>query len=147
MPKTKRQDRTDYGPRQRLANGTAVLTYRADPEAPQAPAIRAAKAFVRWEAMDLPEPSYQAARLIQDAAEACAGARDREGNSVRSAAFWDRGGPTLQALDGARVLRELGEVLGRHGAYSVVRLVIDGDAAHEAPARAGLATMAEFWRL
>jgi hypothetical protein len=147
MGKAKRLDRTDYGPRQRLANGTAVLGYRADPEAPHAPAIRAARAFIRYEAMALPEPSYQAARLIEEAAAVCSGAKDRDGNSVRSAAFWDRGGPTLAALDGARGLRELGQVLGRHGAYAVVRVVVDGDPQHEAEARKGLAVIAEFWDL
>ena len=137
----------DYGPRQRLQNGTAVLTYRADPEAPHAPAIRAARAFIRYEHMQLEEPSFLAARLIAEAAEVCSGAKDREGNSVRSAAFWQSGGPTLRALDAAKTLRELGQVLGRHGAYAVVRVVVDGDPQHEAEARRGLAVMAEWWKL
>jgi hypothetical protein len=147
MGKAKRVDRTDYGPRQRLANGTAVLGYRADPEAPQAPAIRAARAFLRYEHMQLPEASFRAAVAVAEAAEVCSGAKDRVGNSVRSAAFWDRGGPTMQALDAARMLRELGQVLGRHGAYAVVRVVVDGDPQHEAEARRGLAVIAEFWEL
>ena len=149
MPKAKPRQApaADYGPRQRLQNGTAVLTYRADPEAPSAPAIRAARAFLRYEHMDLPPAHFEAAKAIAEAAEVCSGAKDREGNGVRSATYWDRGGPTMAALDAARILRELGEVLGRHGAYCVVTVVCLGLPQHEAEARAGLATMAEFWRL
>jgi hypothetical protein len=43
------------------------------------------------------------------------------------------------------MLRELDQVLGRHGAYAVVRVVVDGDPQHEAEARRGLAVIAEFW--
>jgi hypothetical protein len=147
MGKAKRVDRTDYGPRQRLLNGSAVLGYRADPEAPQAPAIRAARAYVRWEAMNLPEPSYQAARRIEEAAAARLGAYYREGNSVRSAAYWDRGGPTMKMLDGAETLRDVTRVLGRAMERAVLLLVVDGDPQHEAEARRGLAVIAEFWDL
>ena len=150
MPKPNRQRQApsaDYGPRQRLQNGTAVLTYRADPEAPHAPAIRAARAFLRYEHMDLPEPSFLAAKMIAEAAEKCEGAKDREGNSVKSSAFWATGGPTMAALEAARILRELGGVLGRHGAYCVVTVVCLGLPQHEAEARKGLAVMAEWWKL
>ena len=36
----------DYGPAQRLVNGTAWLAYRADPEHPGRPSVRAGKAKV-----------------------------------------------------------------------------------------------------
>ena len=149
MPKPNRRaaPAADYGPRQRLANGTAVLGYRADPEAPHAPAIRAARAFIRYEHMQLPEPSFLAAKLIAEAAEICSGAREREGNSVKSNAFWATGGPTIAALNAAQRLREMHAELGRHGAFAVIRVVVDGDPQHEAEARKGLATMAEWWKL
>jgi hypothetical protein len=150
MPKTSRKradPAADFGPRARLDNGTAVMSYRADPAAPHAPAIRAARAFVRYEHMGLAPAEFDAAKRISEAAEICSGAKEREGNSLRSAAFWDRGGPTVAALEAARHLRDLREVLGWHAAYCVVRVVVDGHPAHEAEARDGLKVMARWWKL
>lgn len=138
---------TDLGPRQRLLNGSAVVGYRADPERPSAPAIRAARAFVRYEHMGLDKPAYLAAERIAVAAEVCEGAKEREGNSVKSAAFWDRGGPTIAALEAARTLREVSDVLGRRGAYAVVMTVVEGSGEHVEEARRGLEILADWWGL
>lgn len=145
--KRRAEPAADFGPRARLDNGTAVLTYRADPAAPHAPAIRAARAYIRYEHMQLDDASFQAAKRISEAAERCSGARDRDGEGLRSSAFWATGGPAASALEAARTLRELRQVLGWSGAYCVVRCVVDGSPDYEAEARRGLEVMAKWWRL
>jgi hypothetical protein len=139
----------DYGPRQRLANGTAVLTYRADPDKPQAPAIRAARAYVAYEALHsqglLSDAEREAADRILVAAEAITGARWRCGNSVRSKAFWATGGPTIEMVQAAADLRDVGEQLDVATSDAVIRLVVDGQGLFIARARAGLAFMAKHW--
>jgi hypothetical protein len=55
----------DYGPAQRLANGTAWLAYRADPEHPGRPSVRAGEARViyheLWAAGYLTHEQHEAA--------------------------------------------------------------------------------------
>ncbi len=142
--KTKRDaPAADYGPRQRLANGSAVLGYRADPERPSAPLLRAARAYVAWEHMNppLPRPEQIAAEALENAAKVImAGGGERApGRTLRA------GGSIPEAhLDAAQLLRELRQVVGRRREEAVLRLVVDGDGRMEADARAGLAIFAEF---
>lgn len=152
MPGRRRRGRpetppADFGPEVRLRNRTAILGYRSDPERPSAPAIRAARSFVRYEHMGLDKPSFLAAERIAQSAELCTGAKDRAGASVRSGAFWLRGGPTIEAMEAARYLRQLTEVLGRDKAYAVLVVVVNGDGRYERDARDGLRIMAEWWAL
>jgi hypothetical protein len=137
------QPRGDYGPRVRLENGTAVLGYRADPEKPSAPLLRAARAYVAWEHMrpPLPRPEQIAAEQIENAAKTImAGGGERSpGRTMRM------GGSVPEAhLDAARLLRELRQVVGRRREEAVLRLVVDGDGRMEAEARDGLRLMAEW---
>lgn len=137
------QPRGDYGPRQRLANGTAVLGYRPDPDRPKAPQIRAARAYVAWEHMNPPLTVRQerAAEKIEDAAKTrMAGGGERApGRTMRM------GGSVPEAhLDAAQLLRELRQVVGRRREEAVLRLVVDGDGRMEGEAREGLRLFAEF---
>lgn len=137
------QPRGDYGPHQRLANGTAVLGYRADPEKPSAPLLRAARAYVSWEHMRPPlsRPEQIAAEALEHAAKVImAGGGERApGRTMRM------GGSVPEAhLDAARLLRELRQVVGRRREEAVLRLVVDGDGRMEAEAREGLRLFADF---
>lgn len=139
----------DYGPRARLDNGTAVLTYRADPDKPNAPAIRAAKALVAYEALHsnglLTDPEREAADRICVAAERCSGAKDGDNGGLRGRAFWECGGVSPQAVDAAADLRAVGRVLDAPTADAVIRLVCHGQGLFYARAKAGLAAMAAHW--
>ena len=137
----------DYGPRQRLENGTAVLAYRADPDRPQAPDMRAARAFVAYEALDLTHAQLSAARRIHDAAEAVTGARSDNGCGLGGRAFWQVGGPAPAALAAAADLRDLRAVAGRDREVAVLVLVADGGLVDLALAMDGLAVMAAYWGL
>lgn len=152
MPKRKTKPRAealriDLGPDIRHQNGTAIRATRADPAAPHAPALSAAKAFIRYEHMGLEPGEFEAAKRIAEAAEICSGAKDRDGNSVRSSAFWQCGGPTERALMAAQYLREVRMICGQAGAYAIVRCVVDGAPGYEREAREGLRALSEFWRL
>lgn len=136
---------TDYGPRQRLDNGTAVLTYRADPERPQAPAIRAARAYVAYEALPLTVGQLAAARRIHDACEAIAGAREFNGGGLGGRAFWQVGGPTAMQVQAATDLRDVARVLGRAHERAVLLLIVNGDAGDLTVLQGALDTMAAFW--
>jgi hypothetical protein len=138
----------DYGPRQRLQNGTAVLIYRADPDKPQAPAIRAARAYVAYEALHsqglLSDAEREAADRILVAAEAITGARWGSG-SVSGKAFWECGGPTAVMVQAASDLRDVARLLDSATSDAVTRLVCNGEGLFIARARAGLAFMARHW--
>ena len=137
----------DYGPRARLDNGTAVLTYRADPDRPQAPAIRAARAFVAYDAMhargELTDEQREAADRIAVAAECVAGATEADGPTSR--AFWEYQGVVGRRLQAARDMNDVDVVLGRHKAAAVGELVINGRLTDRVAAIEGLQIMADFW--
>ncbi len=139
----------DYGPRQRLDNGTAVLTYRADPDKPQAPAIRAARAYVAYEALHsqglLTDPEREAADRILVAAELVTGAKHGDGGGLRGRAFWECGGVSPMAVQAAATLRTVGEVLDPATSDAVIRLVCNGSGLFYARAKAGLAALAKHW--
>lgn len=135
----------DYGPAVRLANGTAVLGYRADPDAPAAPVIRAARAFVAFEAMDLSPGQFAAARRIRDACEAVTGAREFNGGGLGGKAFWQVGGPSAAMVQAAADLRDVSRVLGAAHERAVLLLVVNASDAAADLARAGLAVMAAYW--
>jgi len=141
----------DYGPRARLANGTAVLTYRADPDKPNAPAIRAARAYVAYEALHsqglLSDPEREAADRILVAAEAITGAKHGDGGGLRGRAFWECGGVSPRMVQAAADLRAVGEVLDAATADAVIRLVCHGQGLFIARARMGLAAMARHWEM
>jgi hypothetical protein len=122
-----------------------VLAYRADPDHPAAPDIRAARAFVAYEAMDLSRSQLAAARRIHDACEAITGAREFNGGGLGGRAFWQVGGPSAVMVQAAADLRAVNMVLGRAHERAVLLLVVDGVAADLRTARRGLEEMAAFW--
>lgn len=139
----------DYGPRARLDNGTAVLTYRADQDKPNAPAIRAAAAYVAYEALWsnglLTDVEREAADRICVAAELVTGARETTGGGLRGRAFWECGGVSPMAVQAASDLRAVGQVLDAATSDAVVRLVCHGQGLFYHRAKAGLAAMALHW--
>lgn len=141
----------DYGPRARLNNGTAVLTYRADPDKPNAPAIRAARAYVAYEALHsqglLSDQEREAADRICVAAEAVTGAKHGDGGGLRGRAFWECGGVSPMMVQAAADLRAVGEVLDAATSDAVIRLVCHGQGLFHARAKAGLAAMAKHWNM
>lgn len=141
----------DYGPRARLANGTAVVSYRADPDRPNAPAIRAARAYVAYEALHsqglLSDTEREAADRILIAAEAVTGACHGDGGGLRGRAFWETGGVSPRMVQAAADLRAVGEVLDRATSDAVLRLVCNGEGLMVARARAGLAALAKHWNM
>jgi hypothetical protein len=141
----------DYGPRARFDNGTAVLTYRADPDKPHAPAIRAAKALIAYEALWsqglLTDMEREAADRICVAAERVSGAKDGDNGGLRGRAFWESGGISPQAVAAAADLRAVGDVLDVATADAVIRLVCHGQGLFYQRAKAGLAAMAAHWRM
>ena len=141
----------DYGPRARLDNGTAVLTYRADPDKPNAPAIRAARAYVAYEALYsqglLSDPEREAADRILVAAEAVTGAKHGDGGGLRGRAFWECGGVSPRMVQAAADLRAVSEVLDAATADAVMGLVCNGSGLFRERARAGLAAMAKYWNM
>jgi hypothetical protein len=156
MSQTRKRNRSDapasdYGPAARLRNGTAVLTYRADPDKPHAPAIRAAKALVAYEALHsnglLSDPEREAADRIAIAAERVTGAKDTSGGGLRGRAFWESGGITAEAVQAAADLRAVQDNLDLATSDAVIRLVCYGQGLFIARARAGLAAMARHWEM
>jgi hypothetical protein len=139
----------DYGPRARLDNRTAVVGYRPDPDKPQAPAIRAARAYVAYEALHsrglLSDPEREAADRILIAAEAVTGAKHGDGGGLRGRAFWECGGVSPMMVQAAADLRAVGQVLDAATSDAVIRLVCHGQGLMIARARAGLAAMARHW--
>lgn len=139
----------DYGPRARLDNGTAVLTYRPDPDKPNAPAIRAATAYVAYEALWsnglLTDVEREAADRICVAAELVTGAKTETGAGSGGRPHWDRCGFAQAALIAARHLNDVDAVLDRATVDAVARLVCKGDDRFYHRAKAGLAAMAAHW--
>jgi hypothetical protein len=139
----------DYGPRARLDNGTAVMGYRADPDRPNAPEIRGARAFVAYEQLHsqglLSDPEREAADRILVAAEAVTGAKHGDGGGLRGRAFWECGGVSPRMVQAAADLRAVGEVLDRATADAVLGLVCNGSALFHERARMGLGAMAKYW--
>ena len=79
----------DFGPVQRLVNGTAWLAYRADPENPGRPSVRAAGAKViyhqLWTAGHLTDEQHEAADRYLTRLEAASGAKvDTRGHGAAS---------------------------------------------------------------
>ena len=142
---------SDYGPAMRVRNGTAVVSYRADPDKPHAPAIRAAKALVAYEALHsnglLSDPEREAADRIAIAAERVTGAKDMTGGGLRGRAFWECGGVSAQAVQAASDLRAVQDNLDGATSDAVIRLVCYGQGLFIARARAGLARMAVVWEI
>lgn len=134
----------DYGPRVRLDNGTIVIGYRADPDRPQAPNIRAARAYVAYEAMSLSPGELAAANRIRDACEAVSGARKDHGG-LNGKAFWQVGGPTADMVQAAADLRAVAMILGKAHERAVLLLIVNGDLGDEGVLRGALATMAAYW--
>lgn len=135
----------DYGPRVRLDNGTAVLGYRADPERPSAPALRAARAYVAYEAMNLSPAQLAAANRIRDACEAITGAREFNGGGLGGRAFWQVGGPSAAMVQAAADLRAVAAILGRAHERAVLLLVVNGTVGDMGVLRGALETMAAYW--
>lgn len=142
---------SDYGPAARIANGTAVVSYRADPDKPNATAIRAAKALIAYEALHsnglLSDPEREAADRIAIAAERVTGAKDMTGGGLRGRAFWECGGVSAQAVAAAADLRAVQDNLDGATSDAVIRLVCCGQGLFIARARAGLAAMAKYWEM
>jgi hypothetical protein len=69
----------DFGPAQRLVNGTVWLAYRADPENPRRPSVKAAGAKViyhqLWTAGDLTDEQHEAADRYLHRLEVAGGAK------------------------------------------------------------------------
>ena len=79
----------DFGPAQRLVNGTAWLAYRADPENPGRPSVRAGQAKViyheLWAAFYLSHEQHEAADRYLTRLEVASGARvDTRGHGAAS---------------------------------------------------------------
>ncbi len=79
----------DYGPAQRLVNGTAWLAYRADPENPGRPSVRAAGAKViyhqLWLAGHMTDEQHEAADRYLTRLEVASGAKvDTRGHGAAS---------------------------------------------------------------
>jgi hypothetical protein len=79
----------DYGPAQRLVNGTAWLAYRVDPENPGRPSVRAAGAKViyhqLWLARYLTDEQHEAADRYLTRLEVASGAKvDTRGHGAAS---------------------------------------------------------------
>lgn len=142
---------SDYGPAQRLCNGTVVVSYRADPDKPNAPAIRAARAYVAYEALHskglLSDFEREAADRILVAAEAVSGAKHGDGGGLRGRAFWECGGVSPRMVQAAADLRAVRDSLDAATADAVMRLVCNGEGLLIARARAGLAHMGRVWKM
>ena len=150
MPKTQRKAKAtsaiDLGPDIRRANGTALIAPRADPERPNAPDMRAARALIRYEHMSLDKPAFLAAERIALAAEAV-GICNPGGAGGGSLAHWQRDGMTERRLEAADDLRAVWRVCGRLKGHAVIACVVMGHPDHDTLAREGLALMADHWRL
>lgn len=131
MPKPKprargRPERTvavDLGPEQRLANGTAWVAYRADPENPSRPSVRAAGAKViyhqLWLAGHLTDEQHEAADRYLTRLETASGAKvDTRGHGAASY------GPTAAQVAALADLRVADAAIGRDALVKAVRTVI-----------------------
>lgn len=113
----------DFGPAQRLVNGTAWLAYRADPENPSRPSVRAAGAKViyhqLWTAGHLTDEQHEAADRYLTRLEAASGAKvDTRGHGAASY------GPTAAQVAALADLRGADRVIGPDALVKAVRTVI-----------------------
>ena len=102
----------DYGPAQRLVNGTAWITYRADPDSPGRPSVRAGKAKViyheLWAAGYLTHEQHEAADRYLTRLEVASGANVNLRGSSSGAGF----GPTAAQVAALADLRIADAVIG-----------------------------------
>ncbi len=102
----------DYGPAQRLANGTAWLAYRADPGNPGRPSVKAAGAKViyhqLWTAGHLTDEQHEAADRYLTRLEVASGANVNLRGSSSGAGF----GPTAAQVAALADLRIADAVIG-----------------------------------
>jgi hypothetical protein len=113
----------DYGPAQRLVNGTAWLAYRADPENPSRPSVRAGEAkviyHVLWTAGYLSHEQHEAADRYLTRLEVASGAKvDTRGHGAASY------GPTAAQVAALADLRIADEAIGLARIVAGVRTVI-----------------------
>ena len=113
----------DYGPAQRLVNGTAWITYRADPDSPGRPSVRAGKAKViyheLWAAGFLTHEQHEAADRYLTRLEVASGAKvDTRGNGAASY------GPTAAQLAALADLAGADRVIGSAPLVKAVVTVI-----------------------
>ena len=113
----------DYGPAQRLVNGTAWITYRADPDSPGRPSVRAGKAKViyheLWAGGFLSHEQHEAADRYLTRLEVASGAKvDTRGNGAASY------GPTAAQLAALADLAGADRVIGSAPLVKAVVTVI-----------------------
>ncbi len=113
----------DFGPAQRLVNGTAWLAYRADPENPGRPSVRAGQAKViyheLWAAFYLSHEQHEAADRYLTRLEVASGARvDTRGHGAASY------GPTAAQVAALADLRRADAAIGPTWLVAGVRTVI-----------------------
>lgn len=113
----------DLGPAQRLVNGTAWVAYRADPESPSRPSVRAAQAKViyhqLWIAGYLTDEQHEAADRYLTRLETADGAKvDTRGHGAASH------GPTMAQVAALADLRVADEAIGPAPLIKAVRTVI-----------------------
>ena len=113
----------DYGPAQRLANGTAWLAYRADPEHPGRPSVRVGEARViyheLWAAGYLSHEQHEAADRYLTRLEVASGAKvDTRGHGAASY------GPTAAQVAALADLRIADAVIGHLPLVKAVCTVI-----------------------
>jgi hypothetical protein len=113
----------DFGPAQRLVNGTAWLAYRADPENPGRPSVLAAQDKViyheLWAAFYLSHEQHEAADRYLTRLETASGAKvDTRGHGAASY------GPTAAQVAALADLRGADRVIGPDALVKAVRTVI-----------------------
>jgi hypothetical protein len=113
----------DLGPAQRMVNGTAWLAYRADPEHPGRPSVRAGAAKViyhqLWLAGYLTDEQHEAADRYLTRLEVSSGAKvDTRGNGAAGY------GPTAAQVAALADLRIVDAVIGPAPLVKAVQTVI-----------------------
>jgi hypothetical protein len=113
----------DFGPAQRLVNGTAWVAYRADPENPSRPSVRAASAKViyhqLWISGHLTDEQHDAADRYLTRLEVASGAKvDTRGHGAASY------GPTAGEVAALADLRVADAAIGPAWLVAGVRTVI-----------------------
>ena len=111
----------DYGPAQRFVNGTAWITYRADPDSPGRPSVRAGEAKViyheLWASGFLSHEQHEAADRYLTRLEVASGANVNLRGSSSGAGF----GPTAAQVAALADLRIADAVIGP---LSLVKAVV-----------------------
>ncbi len=138
----------DLGPAQRLANGTAWVAYRADPENPGRPSVKAASAKViyhqLWLAGHITDGHHEAADRYLTRLEVADGAQvDTRGNGAASY------GPTAAQVAALADLRVADAAIGPDALVKAVRTVIGWNIwppdLDVGDFRAALGRLAEAW--